>query len=243
MAARNAKVSKAEPNLRSGSATNNVAIHLDSNLSPDLYPVDRGISEAVVERWPRSVRGKRAGRQREVRVKEPLTETQKVTLQQNTKKLLPITRRVTAAAGNGNAVAKGINAIKAATATGHIISITWYFYLLQVVFSLFYLLSLGGMAWYSGGWLEFFDIFSAGGYAGLGLFMISMVLLAAMWMVTFMIAIIVYIFRGVKIMNGIASPVVAIGSLVLTLAPIANLFPWVWLWCLYVVKTQIEEKK
>lgn len=137
-------------------------------------------------------------------------------------------------------IAKGMNVAKALSATWLVIGTSWIFYAIQFVFALLYLLTMGGLMSYEGSWLETFDLFGLGGQAGAGMFLLCLGVIVAMWLCTFVTAIVIFLVRGISFGRGI-SVIIALVSLVASTFPVVNLLPWVWVWCAYVVKTQADD--
>jgi hypothetical protein len=132
---------------------------------------------------------------------------------------------------------KVVATANATSATWLIIGLTWILYLIQLVFAAISLIGLGAVMAFGGSWLDFvdfLDLLSEGSelffYLGIGMTLVVGVL-------TFLFAILVFMFRGVVITKSL-SIIVAAVCFSLYLAPGVNLVPWAWIWCLYVVKTQ-----
>ncbi len=137
-------------------------------------------------------------------------------------------------------VEKGAAVLKAGSATWFIIGTTWIFYMVQFIFAVLYLMVMAGLMSYEDSWAETFDIFGWGGDAGAGMFLLCLGVILAMWLCTFLTALMIFFLRGVNTTRGI-SVVIALGSMVFSAIPVANLAPLVWVWCAYVVKTQKDD--
>ena len=135
---------------------------------------------------------------------------------------------------------KAVNVANAGSAAWFIVGVTWIFYMVQFVFAL---VSLMGFATISAvaeswvGYVDFFGVFSDNAQdmtsAGIGM-------TAAMGIFTLIVAIVIFLFRGVDIARGNSVLIMAV-CFALNTAPVASLVPWIWVWCLYVVKSQINK--
>ena len=87
-------------------------------------------------------------------------------------------------------------------------------------------------------WAAAADFITFGSLSGVGLtmFFFGIVGTFICGLITFLVAISFYSMRGVKAFKGVSIIVLGLGfSAYLT--PILNFVPWIWLWCLYVVKS------
>ncbi|MCB9818843.1 hypothetical protein H6788_01550 [Candidatus Nomurabacteria bacterium] len=135
---------------------------------------------------------------------------------------------------------KAVAVANAGSAAWFIVGVTWIFYMVQFVFAL---VSLMGFATISAvaeswvGYVDFFGVFSDNAQdmtsAGIGM-------TAAMGIFTLIVAIVIFLFRGVDIARGNSVLIMAV-CFALNTAPVASLVPWIWVWCLYVVKSQINK--
>lgn len=131
-----------------------------------------------------------------------------------------------------------VDVANAASAAWFIVGTTWIFYMVQFVAGVISLVGLLGLIAIQESWLSYADFF--GFFSGMGeaATYTGMVICAAMGVFTLILAIIVFKFRGVAIARSHSVPLMAL-CFALNVAPGFNLFPWFWVWCLFVVKSQV----
>lgn len=127
---------------------------------------------------------------------------------------------------------------RAVRATWIIIGITGIWYPLQFYFFIISLLGLGGLIAVDTtvlGWFDFFGIFSGGAF---GVYLLGMAVNSSLAILGFIIANGVFIISRVNCWNKSFSLIIAAVCLALSFIPILSFIPWLWLWLLYVTKSQ-----
>lgn len=143
-------------------------------------------------------------------------------------------------AGVSPATEKVMNVVNAATATRSILWIVGVTYPAHLALALLYLVGLASLITIEESFLDVIDVFDlASGMSEL-MFYVSLVVLFLMGLLTLILAVGMYVWRGVKVDTGISLPLAAV-CLALYMAPVFNLIPWMLFWCLYVVKRQANE--
>ncbi len=142
--------------------------------------------------------------------------------------------------GSNPTVQKGVAVINAGTATWTIIVGTAILYPIQFVMAALTLGGLAALVTLDTSWLGYADLFGWFSDFGMELLFVSLMLNFVIGFLTFMVAVGVYVIRGVTISRGI-SIIIAAVCLALYATPILNFIPWMWFWCLYVVKSQANE--
>lgn len=137
-------------------------------------------------------------------------------------------------------MAKGMAITNAISATWSIIGLTWILFLIQLVFAAFELAGFGALVTLVESWLGYADVFGIIGTGSEIFWYIGMGGTLIIGIFTLIIAMAVYLLRGVEMGRGI-SPIIAAICLCLYLVPVVNLLPWMWGWCVYVIKTQADE--
>lgn len=135
---------------------------------------------------------------------------------------------------------KGVAVAMAGTATYAIIAGTAILYPVQFVMAALTLGGLAALVTIDTTWIGYADIFGWFSDFGAELLFISLMIVFVIGVLTFFVAVGVFVFRGVNINRGI-SIIVAAVCLALYATPLLNFVPWIWLWCLYVVKSQADE--
>ncbi len=138
------------------------------------------------------------------------------------------------------AVSKAKAVLNAAQASRSILWIVGVTYPVQLGFALLYLVGLASLITIEESFLDIIDVFNLGSRMSELMFYVSMVVLFFMGLMTLILAICMYAWRGVKVDTGISLIVAAI-LLALYMVPVFNIVPWMLLWCLYVVKRQLNE--
>jgi len=135
---------------------------------------------------------------------------------------------------------KAVNVANAGSAAWVIVGVTWIFYMVQFVFALLSLMGISAMIAAGESWVGYADFFGilsdtaeVSTYAG-------MAITIAMGIFTLIVAIAIFLFRGVDIGRSYSVPLMAI-CFALNALPVTSLAPWIWVWCLYVVKSQINK--
>ena len=135
---------------------------------------------------------------------------------------------------------KAVNVANAGSAAWFIVGMTWILYVVQFVFAILSLIGFSALFAAEESWLGYVDVLGLfSDTAGMMLF-VGMGMTAAMGILTLIIAIALFIFRGVKINRGISGIIMAV-CFAFNIVPGFNLAPWIWVWCLYVVKSQINK--
>ena len=188
---------------------------------------------------PELVRRVRARERRKNREKERISATDQANQNIRSKKLLgggilrPSARYALQKQKKGGVSLKK-NVVTAA-ATVFIISSTVWLYIMQIPFAVLSIISLGALSGIGKNWWSnILETVTFGGFSELGLVFFFTGVIGAFicGMVTMMIAIFIYSVRGVNVFSGtklLTMPLVMVGYLF----PIFNLFPLVWIWCLF----------
>lgn len=136
-------------------------------------------------------------------------------------------------------VGKTMDVATAATAAWTIVGATWILYMVQLVFSLLSLIGMASLITIDDSWLQTLDITGwSSDVVGLMTY-IGMGVCGVMGIFTLIIAIMLFILRRVSILRSYSIIVMAV-CFALNFAPGASFIPWIWLWCLYVVKSQAD---
>jgi hypothetical protein len=150
-------------------------------------------------------------------------------------------RRPVSFADQTQKVTAKVTAVANATsATWFIMGLTWILYLIQLVFSVMALVGLGAVIAVEETIVNSVDFFGLLSGTGEIFFYVGMGMTLLVGVMTFLIAVMVFMFRGV-VMARSASTLVAAVCFALYLFPGFSLVPWAWLWCFYVVKTQVSQ--
>lgn len=128
----------------------------------------------------------------------------------------------------------------AASAAWFIVGTTWILYLVQFVFAVVSLAGLAGIVAVEDGWVGYLNVFGLLSDTAENTAYLGMGITTVMGIFTLIIAIAIFLFRGVDIAKGHSVPLMAI-CFALNAVPGTSLVPWIWLWCLYVVKSQINK--
>lgn len=144
-------------------------------------------------------------------------------------------------AGVSPAIEKGVAVAMAGAAMWAIIGGTSIIYPVQLVFALLQIIGLFGLIALEESYLDYIDIFDFGTEAAELMFYVSVAVLFVLGLSTLLIAISVFTVRRVKMMGSGVGIIFAAVCLALYTLPIFSLVPWIWLWCLYVVKSQADK--
>lgn len=144
--------------------------------------------------------------------------------------------------GVSPAIEKGMAVANATAATWTIIGGTSFMYPIQLAFALLQVLGFFGLVALEESFLDYIDFFDFGTEAAERMFYISVAVLFVLGLVTLFTAIAVYTIRGVKMMGDGVGLIITAVCLALYVIPVFSLVPWMWLWCLYVVKSQVDKK-
>jgi hypothetical protein len=125
----------------------------------------------------------------------------------------------------------------AATATWFIITTTAFIWPVQLVFAAISIAGLGTVVALDTEWIGYLDLFGWVSDSGLEILVISLIIVFIIGFLIMMTAIFIYTIRGISIVRGMSIFVMAV-CLALYAVPVFNLLPWMWFWCLYVVKSQ-----
>lgn len=125
---------------------------------------------------------------------------------------------------------------RASTALLTIVAWTSFLYLIQFISASFAILSVGSLIMFEATGISYID-FGLLTNGGEGVFFTSTGVVLAVGAFSLLIAIGVFMLRGVKI-NKELSLLVAALCFCLYVLPGFNLVPWAWMWSLYVVKSQ-----
>ncbi len=136
---------------------------------------------------------------------------------------------------------KAVDITNAASAAWFIIGVTWILYMIQFVFALMSLIGISAMiavgeSWV--GYIDFMDLFSG---TAQSMAFVGMGMTAVMGIFTLIASIAIFMFRGVDINKSYSVPIMAL-CFALNTVPAASLVPWIWVWCLYVVKSQVNKQ-
>lgn len=136
---------------------------------------------------------------------------------------------------------KATDVANAASAAWFVIGTTWILYMVQLVFSVLSLIGLVTLISVDGSWLGYVDFMNMLSGTAEDITYIGMAITATMGIFTMILAIMVFTFRGVNIGKGYSLPILGV-CFALNATPGTSLVPWIWAWCLYVVKSQINNK-
>lgn len=135
---------------------------------------------------------------------------------------------------------KASDVAKAASAAWFIVGMTWILYMIQFVFAAVSLVGLSGLAVLDDGWAGYADVFGLLSDTAEITTYVGMGITTVMGIFTLIMAIAIFLFRRVDIAKGHSVPLMAV-CFALNAVPGTNIVPWVWVWCLYVVKSQINK--
>lgn len=136
---------------------------------------------------------------------------------------------------------KVTNVVSAASAAWTIIGATWILYMVQLVFSVLSIVGMASMIAIDGSWLQTLDITGWTSDFGSIMTYVGMGVCGVMGIFTLIIAIMIFLIRQVSILRSYSIFIMAI-CFALNFAPIVSFIPWIWLWCLYVVKSQADTR-
>lgn len=191
---------------------------------------------AALER-PELLRRVRARERRRDRASDPLTPEERSIQQANAKRLTGGTRRLLSLArGRGPASAA---LIMAATASWAIIASTAFLWPVQAIMAVISIGGLGTLTVLETEWVGYLDLFGWVSSWGQEMLFISLIIVFIIGFLVMLTAIFVYTIRGINISNDLSILIMAI-CLALYAVPVFNLLPWMWFWCLYVVKSQTD---
>lgn len=142
--------------------------------------------------------------------------------------------------GVSPAIEKGAAVVNAGAAMWAIIGSTAILYPVQFIMAALTLGGIAALVTLDTTWIGYADIFGWFSDFGMELLFISLMIGYVVGVLTFFVAIGVFVIRGVNINLGI-SIIVAAVCLALYATPLLNFLPWIWLWCLYVVKSQADK--
>ena len=140
---------------------------------------------------------------------------------------------------NGRAVKGVTKTAKSAAATSAIVEVTIIVYLWQLAFAVLAIIGLGLATANADSWLITIATFGLGGIGGKTIMAVGLVTTLLLGAVSFLIAIGIYMSRRINCWRGLSIPLIALG-LCCYITPFLNLLPIMWLWCLYVLKSQAE---
>lgn len=207
-----------------------------SNLARKVVKKVSGRADAALER-PELLRRVRARERRRDRERNPLTPEERSIQQANARRLTGGTRGlIRLARGKGPASA---SLIMVATASWAIIAGTAFLWPVQAIMAVVSIGTLGTLLVLDTEWVGYLDLFGWVSSWGQEMFFISLIIVFIIGFLVMLTAISVYTIRGVSIGQNLSIFVMAI-CLALYAVPVANLFPWMWLWCFYVVKSQAD---
>ena len=139
----------------------------------------------------------------------------------------------------GGTIQKGVAVTRATSASWTIVAASSILYPVQLCVGAVSLAGLSVLVAVEGTWAGWLDAFGWFSSVGEELFFIAMGINLVIGVLTLMFAFLVFSLRGVSINRGISLIVAAI-CFSMYAAPVLNLLPWIWLWCLYVVKSQAD---
>lgn len=143
-------------------------------------------------------------------------------------------------AGSNPSVQKGVAVVNAGAASWVIIASTSALYPVQFAMAALTLGGLAALVTVDTTWVGYADLFGWFSDFGLELLFVSLMIAFVIGVLTFFVAIGLFVVRGVNINRGVSIIVAAI-CLALYATPVLNFLPWMWLWCLYVVKSQAND--
>lgn len=202
---------------------------------------DQGVRNVERETWTDRFRNSRADARREKRAVKPLTTEQKARQFARVKRLLPGSRQLLRSAKGATEVTKDL--IKAsAAAWALILGTLWNIVLLQFIAGILYLIGLAAVivseeTWWD--YADFADIISSG--MALPLFFSGLALSLLCGILLLLAGILIFTLRGVSVVTSWSIPMMVI-CLVMHAIPGISLLPGMYLWYLYVVKTQVVGK-
>lgn len=135
---------------------------------------------------------------------------------------------------------KAVDVANAGSAAWFIVGITWIFYMIQFVFALMSLIGISSMVAVGESWIGYVDFLGLLSDTSQDIAFIGMGVTAVMGIFTLIVAIAIFLFRRVEIGHSYSVPIMAV-CFALNTVPAASLVPWIWVWCLYVVKSQINK--
>lgn len=199
------------------------------NLAKKNLPADLNKFQRINSTGRRSVKASNDNDQNKARPEPKATFSRLLNPANNNKSL----------GGIKNYAVKGERVIKATSATWFIIGITWILYVVQFIFAILSLIGMASLLAYDSSLVDYLDFFDFASDGGEMVMYTGMFISFAMGILTFIVALAIFVSRRVDSGRSLSIFVAAL-CFSSYAVPGLNLIPWAWLWCLYVVKSQID---